>query len=96
MQHIRTFIVHGRDEATKSDLKNYLQNALKLPEPLVLHEQPSMARTIIEKFEDVAQQVNLVFVLLTPDDYPQGSEESNEAKRRARQKFNFRNGIFLR
>jgi CheY-like chemotaxis protein len=95
LQHVRTFIVHGRDDAAKYDLKNYLQNTLNLPEPLVLHEQPSLGRTIIEKFEDIAQQVNLVFVLLTPDDHAQGSEKSNEAKRRARQNVIFEMGFFF-
>jgi CheY-like chemotaxis protein len=94
-KHIRTFIVHGHDDAVKYDLKNYLQNTLKLPEPLVLHEQPSLGRTIIEKFEDTAQRVNLVFVLLTPDDGAHDPKESNETKRRARQNVIFELGYFF-
>src|ERR1051325_6819533 len=35
----RVFIVHGHDEASKYSLKNYLQNTLGVPEPVVLHEQ---------------------------------------------------------
>ena len=38
---LNTFIVHGRDEAAKFALKNYLQNSLGLSEPIILHEQPS-------------------------------------------------------
>lgn len=95
LQHVKAFIIHGHDEAAKYDLKNYLQNTLKLPEPLVLHEQASLGRTIIEKFEDVAQQVNLVFVLLTPDDSAQQAGTSNEAKRRARQNVIFEMGYFF-
>lgn len=64
----KCFIVHGHDDKAKLDLKNYLQNTLKFPEPLVLHELPSIGKNIIEKFEDYAKDVDLVFVLLTPDD----------------------------
>ena len=60
------FIVHGNDNDTKLELKNYLQNVLKLSEPIILHEQPNLGRTIIEKFEDYAMQSNLAFILLTP------------------------------
>jgi len=62
------FIVHGHSDIVKLSLKNYLQNTLKLSEPIILHEQPNQGRTIIEKFEDYAAQSCLVFVLLTPDD----------------------------
>lgn len=37
----QSFIVHGHDESAKLALKNYLQNSLKLPEPIILHEQPN-------------------------------------------------------
>jgi CheY-like chemotaxis protein len=94
LKHVKTFIVHGHDETTKYDLKNYLQNTLKLPEPIILHEEPSLGRTIIEKFEDVTRQVDLVFVLLTPDDYVRDSSASNDAKRRARQNVIFELGYF--
>ena len=46
----RAFIVHGHDDATKLDLKNFLQNTLRFPEPIVLHEQPSLGRTIMAQF----------------------------------------------
>lgn len=91
---VKTFIVHGRDEASKYALKNYLQNSLGLPEPIILHEQPSAERTIIEKFEEISQNANLVFVLLTPDDLT-SSSGTNEAKRRARQNVIFEMGYFL-
>jgi len=60
----QAFIVHGHNDKLKLELKNYLQNTLKLPEPLILHEQPSLGRTIIDKFEDYAAFSSLVFVLL--------------------------------
>ncbi len=90
----RTFIVHGQDDALKLELKNYVQNTLKLGEPIILHEQPSMGRTIIEKFEHYAEDRDLVFVLLTPDDVVATSEDNN-TKRRARQNVVFELGYFL-
>jgi predicted nucleotide-binding protein len=49
MSCIRTFIVHGHDRALLFELKDYLQNTLGLPEPIVLEQQPDGGRTIIEK-----------------------------------------------
>lgn len=92
---IKCFIVHGHDETAKLQLKNYLQNILRLPEPIILHEQPSLGRTIIEKFEAYAVQANLVFVLLTPDDRMSTNEQSDQEKRRARQNVIFEMGYFL-
>lgn len=87
------FIVHGRDETALLQLKNYIQNVLKWREPIVLREQPSSGRTVIEKFEDYAHRVDFVFVLLTPDDtvVPSGS---NDEKRRSRQNVIFELGFF--
>ena len=91
----KVFIVHGHDEASKLSLKNYLQNTLMLPEPIILHEQPNQGRTIIEKFEDLSHSADLVFVLLTPDD-PGASGAANDVdKRRARQNVIFELGYFL-
>jgi CheY-like chemotaxis protein len=79
-KRIKTFIVHGYDNKAKLELKNYIQNTLHLGEPVILHEQPSRGRTIIEKFEQEAQDVNLVFILLTPDDVVPDSETLNSEK----------------
>jgi CheY-like chemotaxis protein len=89
-----SFIVHGHDDAAKLDLKNYLQNTLHLPEPIILHEQPNLGRTIIEKFESYASASVLAFVLLTPDDPAADPNSSNNDKRRARQNVIFEMGIF--
>lgn len=91
----RVFIVHGHDDKTKLEVKNYLQNTLGLPEPIILHEQPNLGRTLIEKFEDLATPSDLVFVLLTPDDLPAVPTSSDPAKRRARQNVILELGFFL-
>jgi predicted nucleotide-binding protein len=91
----QSFIVHGRDDKAKLELKNFIQNTLQYPEPLILHEQPNCGRTIIEKFEHYAAMSALVFVILTPDDTLARSDESNELKRQARQNVIFEMGYFL-
>jgi predicted nucleotide-binding protein len=91
----QAFIVHGQDDRTKLQLKNYLQNVLKFSEPTILHEQPSHGRTIIEKFEDYAAASSIVFVLLTPDDVAASSSDPNDTKHRARQNVVFELGYFL-
>ncbi len=61
----RVFIVHGRDVKPVKELKTMLTNhGLK---PIVLHEQPSGSRTVIEKLEKYSN-VSYAFVILTPDD----------------------------
>jgi DNA-binding NarL/FixJ family response regulator len=92
---LKSFIVHGHDDVAKLALKNYLQNKLSFSEPIILHEKPSLGRTIIEKLEDYALDVDLVFVLLTPDDTMSSPTDSNETKRRARQNVIFELGFFL-
>lgn len=85
----KAFIVHGHDNELLSELKSFIITNLKLPNPIVLREQPSLGRTIIEKFEDYSNEVDIVFVLLTPDDV---SPIKN--KRRARQNVIFEMGYF--
>ncbi len=89
------FIVHGHNDAVKNQLKNYLQNTLGLPEPIILHEQPNIGRTLIQKFEDYAYCSNLAFILLTPDDKPANPDDRDDEKRRARQNVILELGFFL-
>lgn len=61
-----SFIVHGRNETVKYELKALLKElGLK---PVILHEQDDKGLTIIEKFELYASQCSTAFVLLTPDE----------------------------
>lgn len=91
----QVFIVHGNDEQTKLAVKNYLQNTLKLPEPIILHEQAHFGRTLIEKFEYYSGRSQLAFVILTPDDQAADPNAADDAKRRARQNVIFELGYFL-
>lgn len=59
------FIVHGRDHGPMKELKTMLlEFGLN---PIVLHEQPSGSRTIVEKLEKYSD-VGYAFVILTPDE----------------------------
>jgi len=61
----RVFIIHGHDEASKSQVARLIQRLDLIP--VILSEQPNRGRTIIEKLErnsDVAYAV----AILTPDD----------------------------
>jgi predicted nucleotide-binding protein len=61
----KVFIVHGRDNRPVQELKVMLTEfGLN---PVVLHEQPSGSRTIVEKLEKYSD-VGYAFVILTPDD----------------------------
>ena len=62
----KVFVVHGHDEAAKEKTARFLER-LKLT-PIILHEQPSSGRTIIEKFEIYSGDIAFAVVLLTPDD----------------------------
>jgi len=90
----RAFIVHGHDEKSLLKLKNFIQNSLKWGEPVILREQPSRGKTIIEKFEENILDIDYIFVLLTPDDKVLNSGDPNELKRRARQNVIFELGFF--
>ena len=86
------FIVHGRDNETKETVARFLEH-LNL-KPVILHEQSSQSRTIIEKFEQHAQ-VGFAIALLTPDDVGAHREAARDLKHRARQNVIFEFGYFI-
>lgn len=89
----RVFLVHGHHNGLLHEVARYLEK-LKL-EPVVLREQPSSGRTIIEKFVDYSD-VGYAVVLLTPDDRGGLVKESYEKQRpRARQNVVLELGYFL-
>jgi hypothetical protein len=61
----QVFVVHGHDVGAKESVARFLEK-LGLA-PIILHEQPNVGRTVIEKFEAFAT-VGFAVVLLTPDD----------------------------
>lgn len=89
----RVFLVHGHNDGLLHEVARYLEK-LQL-RPIVLREQPSSGRTIIEKFVDFAD-VGYAVVLLTPDDRGGTMKASFEEQRpRARQNVILELGYFL-
>ena len=91
----QVFVVHGRDEGVREQVARLLEK-LEL-EAIILHEQPDRARTVIEKFEQHALRVGYAVVLLTPDDFARGPDESSWPKTpsRARQNVILELGYFM-
>lgn len=85
------FIVHGRNDEAKETVARFLQQIGLLP--VILHEQPSLGRTIIEKFERYSR-VGFAVVLLTRDDVG-GQAGSPEQSYRARQNVVFEMGYCI-
>jgi predicted nucleotide-binding protein len=76
----KIFIVHGHDEGAREETARFISKAGL--EPIILHEQASGGRTVIEKLEHYSN-VGFAVVLLTPDDI--GGPKSGGSHPRARQ-----------
>jgi predicted nucleotide-binding protein len=87
---IEVFVVHGHDDALRSEVCRTLEK-LGL-EPIVLFEQADKGRTIIEKFEEHSD-VAYAVVLVTPDDEGRLRGEK-QISPRARQNVIFELGFF--
>lgn len=85
------FIVHGHNDTVKVNVARTLEK-LGLT-PIILHEQPSEGRTIIEQFEKWSQ-VEFAVVLLTDDDDGKAKSEM-DLKQRARQNVILELGYFF-
>ena len=86
------FIIHGRDRGTRETIARFLGDLGR--KPVILDEQSSQGRTIIEKFEQHAQ-VGFAIALLTPDDVGAHQEDARNLKPRARQNVIFEFGYFI-
>jgi hypothetical protein len=86
----KVFVVHGHDEGVREKIARFLE---KLDfEPIILHEQASRGRTVIEKVE-AHSDVGFAVVLLTPDD--EGCERGGTPRPRARQNVVLELGYFV-
>jgi predicted nucleotide-binding protein len=90
----KIFIVHGHDDKTKIEIARYIER-LQL-EAVILHEQPSGSRTIIEKIEEFTN-VGFAIVLYTPDDKGNANAEADQGtlNPRARQNVVFEHGYLI-
>ncbi len=88
----KVFIVHGRDNAAKDAVARVMEQ-LDI-DAVILSEQPSGGRTIIEKFEGEAD-VGFAIVLLTPDDVGGLQDSDVQPNPRPRQNVVFEMGFFV-
>ena len=86
------FIVHGHDEIAVEKTARFIAK-LGLT-PIILHEQASSGKTIIEKIEEYSD-VGFGIVLYTPCDLGAKKGYENELKSRARQNVVFEHGYLM-
>ena len=87
----KVFVVHGHDGEAKEATARVLEK-LGL-DAIILHEQSSEGRTIVEKLEHYSD-VGFAVVLLTPDDLGR-AKDATELKPRARQNVLLELGYFV-
>ena len=86
----KIFIVHGHDNEAKQTVARFVTDIDY--KPIILHEQASGGRTVIEKIE-ANRDVDFAIVLLTPDDH--GGKLGEAVQPRARQNVIFELGYFI-
>ena len=93
MDKSKVFIVHGHDDAAKEAVARFVEKIGF--EAIILHEQASSGKTIIEKIEEYTN-VGFGIVLYTPCDVGalQG-QEKDDLKPRARQNVVFEHGYLI-
>jgi predicted nucleotide-binding protein len=88
----KVFIVHGHDEAARESLARFIERLGV--EAVILHEQASSGRTIIEKLENFSD-VSFVVILLTPDDVGAVVSQRSNLLQRAKQNVVLELGYFI-
>ena len=90
-QNNKIFIVHGHDDGMKTEVARFVEQiGLK---PIVLHEQASKGKTIIEKIDEYTN-VRYGIVLYSPCDKGKSNKEE-VYKDRARQNVVFEHGYLI-
>lgn len=87
----KAFIVHGHDGAARESVARFLSRLGV--EPIILHEQATEGRTLIEKLEHYSD-VDFAVVLLTPDDVGAANADAGNLQPRARQNVVLELGYF--
>ncbi len=90
----KVFIVHGHNETLRVSVARLLEK-INL-EPIILHEQPNLGRTIIEKFLDHSDVAFAVVLLIGDDRGGSAQDPPEKYKLRARQNVILELGYFIR
>lgn len=88
----QVFIVHGYDKLARLEVANFIKS-LGLKD-IVLNEQASSGKTIIEKIEEYTN-VGFGIVLYTPCDLGASKAEKDQLRPRARQNVVFEHGYLI-
>jgi predicted nucleotide-binding protein len=88
----KVFIVHGHDDIAKLETARFIEQLGF--EPIILHEQASSGKTIIEKIESYSN-VGFGIVLYTSCDIGAKKGEENNLNERARQNVVFEHGYLI-
>lgn len=92
LNYSQVFIVHGHDEEAQSKAARFVE---KLGfEAIILHEQTSSSKTVIEKIEAYSN-VGFGIILYTPCDIGAKQIPSPDLKSRARQNVVFEHGFLI-
>jgi predicted nucleotide-binding protein len=92
MDKTKVFIVHGRDELAKTEVARFIEKFGLTP--IILHEQASSGKTIIEKIETYSN-VGFGVVLYTPCDVGSTKDNDGNFQPRARQNVVFEHGFLM-
>lgn len=92
LSRVEVFIVHGHDEVAKIKTARFIEK-LGLT-PVILHEQASGSKTVIEKIEAYSN-VGFGIIIYTPCDTGAKKEENPNLKNRARQNVVFEHGFLI-
>lgn len=88
----KVFVVHGHDDLAKTEVARFIERlGLKA---IILHEQASNGKTIIEKIEEYSN-VGFGIVLYTPCDVGNCKDEKDNLNQRARQNVVFEHGYLI-
>lgn len=93
----KIFLVHGHDEAARHAVESFVSRTTGII-PTVLMLEASSGMTVIEKFEQYADNSSYAIVLMTPDDLGQSNAEAERGaslRPRARQNVIFELGYFV-
>lgn len=88
----KIFIVHGHDDSAKLEVARFIEKIGF--EPIILHEQASESRTIIEKIEAYSD-VGFGVVIYSPCDIGGKNIDSPDLAGRARQNVVFEHGFLI-
>lgn len=87
----KVFVVHGRDDDSKTKVELFLR-AIGL-DPIILHQRPNRGRHILTKFQEESEGASFAVVIMAPDD--EGGLIGEASNKRARQNVVFELGFFI-